>query len=407
MKVGDDCNTVQKTGVATKGIPFRSVFLHAWDLADDGVDNVLGETRDSGLNTLCLAATYHSGWFIHPHNRRHRAFLTEGSVCYFRPQESLYKNAKLRPQLAKLSSDKDWFAEAGKRIDAYGLRLVAWTVGTHNSRLGLLHPELTVRNVYGDSLPHALCPAQEAVAIYLKTLCLDLARNHPLWGIQLEGFCWMAFAHGHHHERDLVGLTPFEQELMGLCVCDACSQRAAGHDVDLAKVKECIKQTLDTAFREAPERPLDHPRSMSELESSCPELRKFNAWRQNYLNLLITEIKAEPLKGTSCRLLMQTQYDRALDGVADGFGCASYEKAPAETLTICRDFKGGMPKNWTGLLQCFVQLGMGIPSSEEEMRAIIAAVYDGGCNGINFYNRSEAPPKMLRWLARTLPDFAK
>lgn len=391
---------------AGKEIPFRSIFLHAWDFADEGVEEVLGSIRDSGLNTLCLAATYHNGWFIHPHSRRHRAFMTEGSVCYFRPQESLYKGAKLRPQLAKLSNEKDWFAEAGKHLDDYGLRLVAWTVGAHNSRLGLLHPELTVRNVYGDHLPHALCPAHEDVRIYLKTLCRDLATNHPLWGIQLEGFCWMGMAHGHHHERDLVGLTPFEQDLMGLCFCDACSQRAESNNVGVTKVKETVKQILDNVFREAPDRPSHHPRSMSELESACPALHKFNQWRQTYyLNSLVAEIKSESLKGTRCRLLMQTDYDAGLDDIADGFGCASYLKTPAQTLTICRDSKSRLPKTWNGLLQCFVQLGMGIPSSEEQLRGIIAAVHEAECNGINFYNRSEAPPKMLRWLAQTLSEF--
>jgi hypothetical protein len=29
-------------------------------------------------------------------------------------------------------------------------------------------------------------------------------------------------------------------------------------------------------------------------------------------------------------------------------------------------------------------------------------VRDGGCEGINFYNRSEAPPKMLGWLPQAM-----
>ena len=53
--------------------------------------------------------------------------------------------------------------EAGKRLDKHGLKLVSWTVCAHNTRLGLLHPECTVRNCFGDSYPHALCPANDQV----------------------------------------------------------------------------------------------------------------------------------------------------------------------------------------------------------------------------------------------------
>jgi hypothetical protein len=70
-------------------------------------------------------------------------------------------------------------------------------------------------------MPHALCFANDDVYNYLKALCRDLATNYPMWGIQLESFGWMSFNHGHHHERDLVGLTSLEQQLMGLCVCEA------------------------------------------------------------------------------------------------------------------------------------------------------------------------------------------
>jgi hypothetical protein len=49
---------------------------------------------------------------------------------------------------------------------------------------------------------------------------------------------------------------------------------------------------------------------------------------------------------------------------------------------------------------------VGVPESEEQLREIIEVVRDGGCNGINFYNYSESPPKMLGWLENVLPGFA-
>ena len=260
-------------------LPFRSLFLHAWDLQEEGTDHVMDWMATAGLNTMCMAGTYHSGWFIHPHSPKHRAFMTEGNACYFHPHDELYRKTNLRPNVAVMAQHTDWFAEAGKRLDKFGLRLVSWTIGAHNLHQGLASPRLTQQNVYGDRLPHALCFANDEVHNYLTALCRDLATNYPLWGIQLESFGWMSFNHGHHHERDLVGLTSLEQELMGLCVCEACATKAAHAGVETDAVKEIVKHTLDGAFREAPQRPKNHPRSMAELENNSSELKKFNAWR--------------------------------------------------------------------------------------------------------------------------------
>lgn len=386
------------------GLDFRSLFLHAWDLEDEGVDKVLDWMRAAGLNTVCLASTYHHGWFVHPHHTGHRAFMTEGDVCYFRPRKRYYQQTRLRLKPSRLCGEKDWFDEVGKRLGP-DMRLVAWTIGAHNTSLGLEFPKLTQRNVYGDSLPHALCPANRDVREYLKAIVRDLAAHYPLWGVQLEAFGWMGFSHGHHHERDLVGLSPLEQELMGLCVCAACSSQAGLAGVEMNQVKQAIKQTLDDAFREAPNRPKNHPADLAELGAAHPELEKFLSWRTVFFQLFVAEIKKSSLKGTNCRLLLQTGFDPSLKGLVDGFGCGAYQKNAAETAKICRDARKNIPTEWNGLLQCFIQLGMGVPKSETQLRQIIEAVRKQGCNGINFYNRSESPPKMLAWLAKIMPTF--
>ncbi len=270
--------------------------------------------------------------------------------------------------------------------------------------MGLAHPELTQQNVYGDRIPHALCLAQPQVRHYLTALCLDLAHNYPLWGIQLECFDWMSFRHGHHHERDLIGLSDLEADLLGLCVCPACSRQARDQAVDVTAVKSCIRATLDAAFREAPDRPKGHPRAMSELEQRCPDLKRFNRWRKAFSDSLIADIKQESLAGTDCRLLLQSGFDAGLASVADGFASAAYRKTPQETLKICAGARRAAG-TWNGLLQCFIQLGMGTPRSKQELAEILRAVRSGGCNGINFYNRSEAPPRMLAWVREVMKEF--
>jgi hypothetical protein len=390
----------------SRSLNHRSLFLHAWDLAGDGADAVMASASDVGLNVMCLAATYHSGWFLHPAHPRHRMFMAESGVCYFQPRKTYFGNARLVPKVATLANKTDWMLQAGKSAKKHGLQLVAWVIGTHNSRAGIQFPELTQKNVYGDSLPHALCPAHDEVWEYLLQLCRNIACEYPVSALQLESFGWMTSAHGHHHERDLVGLTPLEQELMSLCLCGACAKKAMRAGVDVAAVKQCVKQILESAMREAPNRLRNHPKRMQQLEVACPELRKFNAWRKTFLDSLIVAIKTQALSSTDCRLLLQTNFDPALAGVVDGFACGAYGKTGPETALICRHSNAAVPCDWNGLLQCFIQLGAGVPASERQLRSIISAVRDGGCNGINFYNRSESPPQMLKWLAKILPAFA-
>lgn len=383
-------------------IDFRSLFVYPWDLAEE-MELLLGWMKKAGLNTLCLAANYHHGWIIRTHSRHRRAYLTEGDVSYFHPQPSLYDRTCLVPSPAALGAGKNWLAEAAEAAGPE-LRLVAWVIGCHHTTFGLAHPQLTVHNVYGDSLPHALCPAQSEVREYLKALCLDLARNYPLWGIQLESFGWMGVAHGHHHERNLIGFTPFELDLLSLCFCEACCAEAGQAGIEVEKVKAEVRAVLDGALQAAPERPRGHPRSLVDMQDKSLDFARFGQWRAEHIYRLIGEIKTESLRGGTCRLLLQTGFDPAPSGAVDGFACVAYEKSAAETRQICQDLRRSAG-SWRGLLQCLVQLGNGIPKSEREFLELLSALSAGGCNGVNFYNYSESPPKMLEWLARVLPRF--
>src|SRR5688572_21787718 len=65
----------------------RGLFMHVWDLVDEDIDGLMSWMHDSNLNQMCIASTYHSGWFVHPHAPKHRLHLTEGGVLYFPPDK--------------------------------------------------------------------------------------------------------------------------------------------------------------------------------------------------------------------------------------------------------------------------------------------------------------------------------
>jgi len=226
-----------------------------------------------------------------------------------------------------------------------------------------------------------------------------------MWGILAESFGWSGQAHGHHHERDLVGLTPLERQLAALCFCPSCRRKAAGAGVDMEETRRTVKATLDAAFRDAPDRPAEHPRTMADLEEKSRELGRFNDWRRLTAEALIMDIRRESLKNTDCRLIMLGGYQAGLAAVADGFSCMAYGKSAAETMGICAEFRGQVPSSWKGALTCHIRLGMGRPKDAAELRAIVQAVRQSGCNGIGFYNRSESPPRMLSWIKSSLREL--
>ena len=390
--------TIEQTGAAQEPLRTRGLFLHVWDLQDEGVDPVLGWMRDAGLNQMLIAGSYHSGWFVHPRKEKRRVYMTQGGVLYFPPDPAIFKSTPIQPEVADFVRGTNWLRRAGERIDRYGLQMASWTIGVHSTKLGLKYPQYTQHTAYGDSLPHALSIGHEAVRAYLKAVCRDLATNYPMYGVQLEAFGWMGVAHGHHHERDLTELRPFERSLLSTCFNPQTMAMAKARGIDAERARLAVRTVLDGAFREAPERPPNHPASVEDVEERSPDLKAYNAFRRQLANDLVVEIKREALKGTSCKLLLQSGYQSELAQAVDGFACGAYGQPPEKVLEIVRNATARVTDGWNGDFPCFIRLGMGVPASAEQLRAIVSALKQGGSTGPVFYNYSESPPKMLSWV---------
>jgi hypothetical protein len=163
-----------------------------------------------------------------------------------------------------------------------------------------------------------------------------------------------------------------------------------------------VKYTLDVAFQEAPDRPRNHPQSMAELEDRFPELKAYNQFRQRLADSLIIEIKEQALKGTSCKLFMQSGYQKEIARVTDGFATWAYGQGPKKVLENVKQGRTAIPGDWNGELHCYIRLGMGVPTSEQQLRKIVLALKQGGSTGPIFYNYSESPMKMLGWIKTAL-----
>ncbi|HLJ53854.1 MAG TPA: hypothetical protein VKT77_02390 [Chthonomonadaceae bacterium] len=378
---------------------YSGLWMFAWDLADEGIDKVMGWAADAGITALQVAGSYHAGWFIHPHNPKCRAFMTEDGSVYFQPNLALYSRTPLKPRVASVCAKTDWMREAGRRLDRHGLKLVSWTVCCHNTRLGLLHPECTVRNCFGDSYPHALCPANEHGRAYLCALCRDLANSLPLHAVQLESPEYMGLRHGHHHERDLTVLSPVETQLMDLCFCEACIRAAEGKHVDIRRVRAAVRAVLEAGMAAAPGRPAGHPQSMAEAEAHLPELTAMRAFRREIEETLVVEIKAA-MRPSGALLYLLGRPSLGNAGAVDVYNSGVYGQKPAQVLASTRAAKQDLSARHQ--LYMGVRLGLDSVADQAELAEIVAAVKQGGAEGVMFYNYSESPMTTLDWIKPAL-----
>jgi hypothetical protein len=150
---------------------------------------------------VAVAANYHATRAATPLHPEHRIHDAEHAACYVPVREQAWRGHRLVPAVS--SWDPQWrlFASAQGQLLGQGLEVEAWIVLTHNSTLGRAHPDLVVRNAFGDVYPYALCPAAPDVQEYCLTLVEEVLRSAPMDGVVLEAWGAMGIDHAGKHEK--------------------------------------------------------------------------------------------------------------------------------------------------------------------------------------------------------------
>jgi hypothetical protein len=221
-----------------------SIFCFATDLADEGVGTVLDNVeRQGGLGGVTVAAAYHEGRDVFPHNPVRKVRFLEGGAVFFEPGPAL-RGTRLQPPVSTAAHAlPEAVATAGRR----GLQVRAWTVFLHNGALAEAHPDCAPENAFGDRYVTDLCPAHPDVREYAVALAADLARL-GVATICSESLHYHALEHGYAHERYFVPLGPRVRYLLGLCFCEHCLAAADSHGVDGVAVRARAREEIERAF---------------------------------------------------------------------------------------------------------------------------------------------------------------
>ena len=326
---------------------YKGLYVYAWDLADEGLETVLGRVRPSGINTITLAASYHAGKFLRPHGASGKVYFPTDGTVYFQARPERYGH--IRPLVNPLVAEFDAFAALEK--EAPDLDRVAWVVCCHNTPLGQRHPDFTTRNAFGDPYPYSLCPAHPAVRDYVVNLVSDLADRHDLAGVALETPGWLPYDHGFHHEFALLPLDRFAKSLLALCFADATRSAARAAEIDAdrlqAKTRDLLERYLaaDLALSEA----LATEWWLAEVVSD-PEFAAFLHWRCRVVADLVADVKAALPAPTRLAVIPTVQRPPAacwLEGsdpamlarVADALEVPLYQPSAAEAWLSAWDVR--------------------------------------------------------------------
>lgn len=192
---------------------------YPWDVLDDPAfpDRVAAH----GLRDITLAAAYHSTRAASPLHPVHQLVDAPYAALYRTIRDDVWAGRRLRPKAPGWVAD-DSFATAANLLRAADLRVSAWIVLTHNSRLGTAHGDVAVVNCFGDRYPYALCPAHAEVRDYAATLAAEAVDGVPLAGISLEACGQLGVDHNSHHEKTAGAWSPLAARLLSVCCCPAC-----------------------------------------------------------------------------------------------------------------------------------------------------------------------------------------
>lgn len=374
----------------------RGMYLYAWDLQDEGVSAVASRLRDAGLDAISLATAYHAGKFLRPHAPRRKVYFPEDGTVYFKPDFALY--GRLQPQPAAMLAEFDPLTELARHVPDF--HLTGWTVGLHNSRLGALHPDRCAQTPFADPLCNSLCPSQPDARAYLIALCTDLARQPGIKEISIEAPGFQAFRHGHHHEFELIELTPAVETLLGICFCPACTDLAQRAGIDATGLGRQARHDLEAFFADSTA-PATDP-------EAHPDWVALHRLRASTVTSLVAEVRSALDAGVSLAIIpsVQTPNDlcwregsdlAALAHTADRLEVPAYQSGPdaiARDIAQVRAAAGPSARIGYILRPTWPHV-----TGAGDLALAVQAATAAGAESISFYNYGHMRLQSLDWIS--------
>jgi hypothetical protein len=375
-----------------------AAWTYPWDILDEGPKAFAEHVTDFGVSEVNVATNYHSVQAFLPHNPSRRTFFAQAS-SYFQPDAGV-EYGSLVPVPNETMGDRDWIDEIGSVLTDMDLSLTSWTIGSHNSRLGMAHRDATLTNAYGDDLVFGLCPSNPDVQQYLTAIVTDLNQRGYFERIELESFDYFfGSGFGWHHDKFHVELGTLGTFLFGLCFCDHCRERAVSEGIDVDSARRTVTQTVDAIAAGS----LPHDTDIAGWMTAHPEVERYVHVRTDTLFELYNELAdAAASTDLGCYIGFLGVEDAWMHGYdlerfaepLDYYTVIAYESSRSAVMDRVR-----IARSLTDLpIHAGVLPGHPAVSDETTLESIIKGLDKAGVERTAFYNYGLLPSQNLNWI---------
>jgi hypothetical protein len=220
-------------------------YSYPWDYVDD--DDAAHRLSSLNLDAVALAGAYHAARLATPLHPTRKITTVSRSALYAPIRDEVWAGRRLRPSAPEGWIGPGAFERAAEQLAQRDLAVLGWVALTHHDELGAANPDLVVRNAFGDRYSYALCPSQEEVREYCRTLCVETLRVALLSGLVLEACGPMGVEHaGIHDKTSMARLTDVARDLLSICFCAACRHEFDLSGVDVGELSQMVRDALET-----------------------------------------------------------------------------------------------------------------------------------------------------------------
>jgi hypothetical protein len=218
-------------------------YAYPWDYLDD--EEAATRAASLGIDVVAVAATYHATRVATPLHPTRRVTEIPHSAAYFDLRDKVWNGQRLRPRQPGGWVGPDSFERARDYLSREGVDVDGWVVLTHDDSLGDASRDLLVRNAFGESYSYALCPRNDDVRDYCRTLVQEVLGVGGLRGIVLEASGPMGLDHGGTHDKvAMARWNSIERQLLSICFCRGCEAGLSNIGVDPVDLSRRIREGL-------------------------------------------------------------------------------------------------------------------------------------------------------------------
>jgi hypothetical protein len=395
---------------------YFAMYLHPWDLIDEGPDNVFSSMKDMELTHVNLATSYHCGRYILPHNSQKIIYFAEEGVVYFNPTQEFYSKTKLKPRKSKKYGDYDVLKIAIDSSKNYGLRVNSWTVCLHNYELVRGNPDVAVRDPLDNIDENFMCPNNPDARGYVIGLVCDLASNYDLNMIQLESVAYpWGLTHFDHHETFGIYVDPLFSYLFSSCYCPHCEAKAKEHGIKLSEIKKKAREIISRTINGPPDLPIsipetdiasifheylmtdEHLEQLVEFKSIA-SLEMVQQIREN-LKSINNKVKISVITGAAMWLNEGFNLKK-ISRIVDAIDYICYFENPRRIENYVRTLKTQTDENCWAIPS--IRTNYPTIYTKENLTMSMQAAINGGADGIALYNYGWTPKTIFQWIKTTI-----